>query len=132
MRAGKSTEKAAVQINFGFAPGVRIDAIGGKGLHAAQLPPVVKDGRVLEEIFHHRLVVAAQANRAVSNEPDSQQIDDGFRLRAAIDVVPQIDLDRACDRPASDVIINASNDLAQQIGAAMDIANRIDARASRR
>ena len=66
MRARENTKKAAVQISFGFDSGARIDTVGGKSLHAAQLPPIVKGSRVLKEIFHHGLVVATQAYRANS------------------------------------------------------------------
>ena len=131
VRAGEGVQKTTMQVELGFGSVAREHPIGGKGLHAAQSLPVTKDGRILKEMLHDTLVIATQANRAISNQPDRQQIDHGLRMRAAIDVVAEIDFDRMLDRPAPDVVINACDDLAQQVGPAVDIADCIDARTVR-
>ena len=125
--ARKDAEKAAMQIAGGLGSVAQLDAIGRERLHAAQLLPVVEDGRILKETFHHGFVVATQANRAIRNQPDRQQIDHCPGTRPAIDIVAEIDLDRMCDRSASDVIVDTSDYLTQQVGPTVDIANGIDA-----
>ena len=54
-----------MQIADGLGSVTQLDAIGCKRLHAAQLLPVVQDGRILKETFHHGFVVATQANRVI-------------------------------------------------------------------
>jgi hypothetical protein len=132
VRPWKGLEEAAVQVDFRLEIRVQIDAAGGKGLHAAQLVPMTKFGRVLKEILHQGLVIAAQAHRAVLNQPDGQHIDDGLRMGASIDIVTEIDLDRVLYRPASKVIADARDDVDQQVGPAVDVADRIDTRIRRR
>ena len=103
----KRVEKAAVQIDGCLGVVMQLDAIGCKRLHAAQWLPVLQDGRILKEPFHHSFVVAAQAHRAISNEPDRKQIDHRPGVRPAIDIVAEIDFDRMRDRPAPDVVVDA-------------------------
>ena len=123
----KRVEKAALQIEGCLALVVQLDAVGCKRLHAAQWLPVLQDGRILKEPFHHSFVVAAQTHGAIGNEPDREQIDHRPGVRSAIDVVAEIDFDRMRDRPAPDVVVDACRDLAQQIGPAVDVTDRIDA-----
>ena len=132
VRPWKGLEEAAVKVDFRLEIRVQIDTVGGKGLHAAQLVPMTEFGRVLKEIFHQGLVIAAQAHRLVLNQPDGQYIDDGLRIRASIDIVAEIDLDRVLYRPASKVIADARDDIDQQVGPAVDVADGIDTRIRRR
>ena len=55
-----------------------------------------------------------------------------LRIRAAIDVVAQINLDRMLYRPTSKVIFNARDGLYQQVGPAVDVADGIDSGVCRR
>jgi hypothetical protein len=130
--ARKSADKATVQVDFCFAPRARINPIGCKGLHAAQMLPMTKIGWVSKEILHQGFVVAAQAHRAIFDKPDGQQINDSLGIRAAIDVVAQINLDRMLYRPASKVIIDTCNGFNQQVSPAVDIADSIDTCVGRR
>ena len=103
----KGTPKATMRIDFRLGlRRARMDAIGCKGVHAAQLQPGIKARRIPEEVLHQGFVIAAQAHRAIFHQPDRQQINDGLRIRAAIDVVAQIDFERMRDRPALEVLIN--------------------------
>lgn len=124
----KDAEKAAVQVVDGFGSVKQLDAIGCKRLHASQLLPVLQDSRVLNEAFQYGLMIAAQANRAIRDEPDRQQVDHAPGMRPAIDVVAKINFDLMRDRSPSDVIVDALDYLAQQIGPAVDIANGVDSR----
>lgn len=127
MRTRKHVEKAAMHIVCRFGSVVQLDTIGRKCLHAAQLLPVLQDGRVLQKTFHHGFVVAAQAHGVIGDEPHREQIEHRARVRSAIDIVAEIDFDRMRDRPAPHVVVDARNYFAQQIGAAVDVADRIDA-----
>src|SRR5690349_10091027 len=97
--ARKCIKKAAMQAE-GCLVFVQLDAVRRERLHAAQWQPVLQNGRILKEPFHHGLVVATQANRAIGNQPNREQIDHRFRLRTAINVVAEINLDRMRDRSA--------------------------------
>jgi hypothetical protein len=111
----KGTPKATMRIDFRLGlRRARTDAVGCKGVHAAQLQPGIKAGRIPEEILHQGFVIATQAHRAILHKPDRQQINDSLRIRAAIYVVAQIDLDRMPDRPALEVLINPCNGFKQQ------------------
>lgn len=123
----KRVEKAAMQIACCLRSVVQLDTVGRKCLHAAQLLPVLQDGRILQKTFHHSFVVAAQAHRAIGDEPHREQIEHRSRVRSAIDIVAEIDFDRMRDRPAPYVVVDARNYFAQQIGAAVDVTDRIDA-----
>ena len=123
---------AAVQIVRRLGSVAQLDAIGRKCLHAAQLLPVLENGGILKEAFHHGLVVAAQAHRAIGDESHREQIEHGSRMRSAINIVAEIDFDRMRDRSAPDVVVDARNDFVQQIGASVDVTDRIDARIRRR
>jgi hypothetical protein len=109
-----------------------MNAVGGEGLQRAQLPPMGKGAGVPKEFLHQGLVVAAQADRVIFDHADSQLVDDGLRIRTAIDVIAQINLDHVLNRPAPDILVDAYDSLCQQIGPAVDIADRIDARICRR
>ena len=130
VRAWKGIPKAVVQFGFDH-PRARINAVGCKRLHAADLQPWTETGRIAKEALHQALVVAAQANGAIFDQPDCQHIDHGLRIRAAVDVVAQIDLNGMRDRSALQVVIDACKDFSQQVGAAVDIADRIDANVRR-
>ena len=130
VRARKGIPKTAVQFGFDH-PRARLDAVGCKGLHAADLQPGTETGRIAKEVFHQALVVATQANGAIFDQPDRQHIDHGLRIRAAIDVIAQINFNRMRDRPALQVIINACKGFSQQVGATVDIADRVDANVRR-
>src|SRR5882724_4988510 len=93
---------------------------------------MTKVGWISQEIRQQGLVIATQAHRAIVDKPGGQQIDDGLRIRTAIYVIAQINLERTRYWPASDVIINACNGLDQQIGPTGNITNGIDARICRR
>ena len=70
--------KTTMRVNFSVDPGARTNAVGCQGLHAAQLQPWMKVGWISQEILHHGLMIAAQAHRAISHQPDRQQIDDSL------------------------------------------------------
>ena len=63
----KRINKAAMQVEGCLVFVVQLDAVGCKRLHAAQWQPVLQDGRILKEPFHHSFVVAAQTHRAIGN-----------------------------------------------------------------
>jgi hypothetical protein len=77
-------------------------------------------------------MVTTQADRPIFNQPNRQQINNLLRIRAAIDVVAEINLDRMLYRPTSDVVFDARDGLYQQVSSAMDVANSIDSGACRR
>lgn len=132
VRTRKGVEKAAMQVGGGFGSVVQLDAIGRERLHAAQLKPVLEDGRLLKESFHHSFVVASQTHRAIPNKPYREQIDHRPGIWPAIDIVAEIHFNRACDRPAPDIVVDARCYVTQQVGAAVNIADGIDARTCRR
>ncbi len=130
--AGEGSDKAPVQVDLGLGVGAQLDAVGSKGLHAAQLLPMIKVGGIAKEILHQGIVIATQAHCPILNQPDGQYIDDGPGMSASIDIVSQIDFDRVLYGPASKVLIDARDDLDQQVGPTVDIADSIDPRVCRR
>src|SRR6202165_1718647 len=73
----KGAAKAPMQFDFSFdRPRARRYAVGCKGMHAAQLQPRTKIGRVSKEILHQDIVITTQAHRAIFDKPDGQQIND--------------------------------------------------------
>src|SRR5207249_1883035 len=120
-------EKASAQLSGGFAV-ARMNAVGGQCLKRAQLLPMGKKALVSKKAFHQGFVIAAQAHRAIFDDTDSERVDDGFRIRSAVDVIAQINLDSVLNRPAPDIVIDTCDNLHQEIGAAVDIADGIDAR----
>src|SRR6185312_2239525 len=93
---------------------------------------MTKVGWVFKKAFEHGFMVTTQADRPIFNQPNRQQINNLLRIRAAIDVVAQINLDRMLYRPTSDVVFDARDGLYQQVSSAMDVANSIDSGACRR
>lgn len=126
--ARKSVDKAAAHVGGRFGTSAQFDAIGCERLHASELLPVWQQSGILQETFHHGLVVAAQAHRMMCDKPDRKQIDHRSGVRPPVDVVAEIDLDGLRDWPAPDVVIDPIGDLAEQISPAMDVTNDIDAR----
>jgi len=124
---GKRVNKVAMQVEGCLVLVAQLDAVRCKRLHPAQLQPVRQERRVLKEPLHHSFVVAAQTHCAMDNESHREQIEHRPGVRSAIDVVAEIDLNSMCDRSAPYVVVDSRGDLAQQIGPAVNVADRIDA-----
>src|SRR5262249_9496929 len=82
---------------------------------------------VAQEVLEDRFVVPAQADRAPMHQAPAKDIDDGFGVVAAVDVVAEVDFDGAFDRPPAHVFIDPLDHVVQQIGTPVNIADRIDA-----
>ena len=71
-------------------------------------------------------MVTFKENRFVSSASIDQKIYRPPGFRPAIDVVAEKDVDRAHGTRISEISVNYSEHLLKQIGAAMDVADRID------
>jgi len=85
-----------------------------------------------QEPLHQVLVIAAKANGAMVNESSGEQVDHCLCVRAAVDVIAEIDFHAMANRPALQVLVDAFDGFDQKIGAAMNIPDRVDARIRRR
>jgi hypothetical protein len=86
---------------------------------------------ITQETFHQFLVIAAEAYSAIVNQPNGKQVDHRLCVGAAVDIVAEIDFDAMADRPAFQVVVDALDGFDQEIGAAVNIADCIDARVRR-
>ncbi len=55
--------------------------------------------RILQEVFEDGFMVPAQADCIPMHKPAAENVDDGLRVIAAVDIVSEIDLDSALDGP---------------------------------
>lgn len=87
---------------------------------------------IVKELFQKLFVIAAQANRVSSHHTHCKLVDDIFRIRPAVDVITEKHFNRMWNRPSMNVLVDAIQCLGKQIGAAVNIADRIDSRLRRR
>lgn len=74
----------------------------------AELRPVMDGSRIIpEKRFEDRFMVAAQANRVPLHQPNRELINYALRIRAAVDVVTEIDFESALDGPPLKILIDA-------------------------
>jgi hypothetical protein len=88
--------------------------------------------RIIEDTQHHILVVAEEADPLVRGPPTKDQpLYDIARLRTAVDVVAQENLDAALRRRPLHVATYVGVKRLEQVVAAVDVADRIDPQACR-
>ncbi len=110
----------------------RLDTVGPQRRTAAIGEPGRSDLGIGEETQHAVLVVAEKMNALEAGDRAiDQPVDHLARALAAIDIVAEIDDDLARPRRRRGVVLDAPVDLAQEVGAAMDVADRVGSRALR-
>ncbi len=108
------------------------DAVGHQRLQPSEQPPPIENGRVVEEVRDIGFVVAFEADELAGAAARHQHIQDLAGLRAAVDVIADKHFDRALGRIACTIRIDAREQLGQEIGAAVDVTDGIDAQIGRR
>lgn len=76
-------------------------------------------------------MVSAQANGASFDNAPRQRLYHFLRAGTAIDVIAEINLQGAGDRPANSIFFNPQNEFRQKIGTAMNVAYGINPQARR-
>ena len=84
-----------------------------------------------KKFFEETFVIATEANSAAANHSNGELVDDAFRIRAAINVIAEINFNRPFDRPPSSIGIDSIGDIGKEIGATVDIADGIHPDAGR-
>lgn len=82
-----------------------------------------------QELLENGLVIATQANSVPAHKADCEKIKNAARIRTAIDIVTEIDLDGTFNGPAADIVVDARDSLRQEVGAPMNIAYSVNTRA---
>jgi len=101
-------------------------------MQRAELRPVMNGSRIIpEKRFKYCFMVAAQANCVPLHQPDRELVNYALRIRAAIDVVAEIDFERVLDGPSLKILIDAKYGFSEQVGPAVDVSDSIDARIRR-
>jgi len=126
MRFRKKIDQAAVNAELGCIEISTRQAIGFKCLPASDIKPGMKSGRIGEKSFQQRLMIATQTDSALLSDAPCQRFDHFFRMGTAVDIIADIDFDRSSYRATGPIIVNSLNDLAQQIGAPVNVAYGID------
>ena len=83
--------------------------------------------RILKEVFENGFMVPAQTDCIPVHKPAAENVDDGLRVIAAVDIVSEIDLDGALNRSSAQIVINALDHVVEQIGSSMNVADCVDA-----
>ena len=73
------------------------------------------------------LVIALEKNRIVHFPARDQQLDDFPGARAAVNIVAEVNLDCVSGWSGFEIIIDAGEELGQEIGAPVDVADSINA-----
>src|SRR5215813_7797515 len=107
----------------------RHDTIGNECFQAAVLPPLFDRSRVAQELGQKNLVVASQTNCLVGSTALDEAVERLSRLRSAVDVITQEQLNRAFDWAICKIAIDAREEPGQEIGSAMDVSDGIYAHA---
>jgi hypothetical protein len=107
---------------------MRNHPVGNKSLQAAKLEPGIKNGRIVEENIHQLFVVSSQAYAMISHHAGREHINHALRIGAAIDVIAEKDFHCIGDGPARSIFVEAIEEFPQEIGAAMDVADRVNTR----
>ena len=133
MSAWKHLTESVMQIPACLAAIViRNNTVRRQSLQTAELRPCLEMFGIPQELLHKVFMITAEADRAIVNEPNGKQIDYGLCVGTAIDIVTEIDFHAMADRPAFEIAVDAFDRFDQEIGSAMDITNRVDARIGRR
>jgi hypothetical protein len=82
--------------------------------------------RTLKKVFQNSFMVPAQTDCSPVHKPAAENVDDGLRVIAAVDIVSEIDLDSALNGPSAQIVINALDHVVKQIGPSMDVADCVD------
>src|SRR5579871_310773 len=107
----------------------RLETIRDQRRQPAVLPPRLQMGGVLKKIEEEDFVVALERQHLVQARAGDEKIEHGARRWTAIDIITEEDLDGARDRPGRAIGIDPGEDAFQCVGAAMDVADRIDSQA---
>ena len=86
----------------------------------------MKSGGISEKRLQQRFMISAQAYSALLNNAPCKGFDHVLRLRATINVVTDIDFNRCSNRTTGPIVVNALNDVVQQVGAAVNVTDGID------
>jgi len=78
-----------------------------------------------EEFLKKAFVITSEANGAAANHSDRELVDNTFRIRPAINVIAEINFNGSLDRAPLNVRINSIDDVGEEIGATVDIADGI-------
>ncbi len=126
MRLGKDIEQASVDVEFGCIQIGAREAVGFKRLPASHIQPWMKSGWLGKKCLQKRFMISTQAHSAFLNNAPCQRFDHILRLRTTVDIIADIDFNRCSHRTAGPIIVNSPDNVAQQVGAAMNIADGID------
>jgi hypothetical protein len=72
-------------------------------------------------------MISLEEQHIVPSPARYQQVDDLPRVRAAVDVITEEDLNWVGDRPCFEIVIDAHKKLGQQIGAPVYVSDGINA-----
>ncbi|CAM5392321.1 putative protein OS=Afipia felis OX=1035 GN=NCTC12722_02260 PE=4 SV=1 [Afipia felis] len=86
----------------------------------------MKTGRIGKKDFQQRLMISAQAHCAPVSHSPCEHFDHVFRLRPAIDIIADINLDSTRDRTPGKIVLDPLNHIVQEICAAVDISDGIN------
>src|SRR5262245_6842315 len=107
-------------------------AIGMDGLEPAEVPPMLDNGRVVEEGLEQRLVVSLQRDGARRKGVAHEAIEHAARIRSAIDVVAKRNGQAIAGRVGLEIARYQCDHAIEQVGSAMNIADDVDASLTRR
>jgi hypothetical protein len=109
-----------------FKQHARVDAIRKDRLEPAERAPIFKGGEAAKKRFHEDLMIAAQQGDACLLRARDEEVYDPLGIGAAVDVVADIDFQRAIARASLfDIAIDQAMRQAKTVGPAMDIADGI-------